>query len=137
MTKQLNLILILTACFFTGLAQQNVGINTTTPDPSAALHVEATNTGVLVPRLTTAQRELISNASDALDKIRYMILTSPEKYKEAALEELPLEVKIEYDELEQTLTIRESGIGMTKDDMVKNLGTVARSGTTKFFATLQ
>jgi hypothetical protein len=66
MKKLLLLLFILAAGFYTGLAQQNVGINTTTPDPSAALHVESANQGVLVPRLTTEQRELISNAATGL-----------------------------------------------------------------------
>lgn len=80
-------------------------------------------------------RELISNASDALDKIRIMALTNPEDYKTDAV--IPLEVKIEYDAENQTLTIRDSGIGMTHDEMVKNLGTVARSGTGKFIESLK
>lgn len=80
-------------------------------------------------------RELISNASDALDKIRYLLLTDPDKYKEGA--DLPLEVKIEYDEAAHTLTVRDTGVGMTHDEMVLNLGTVARSGTTKFMEALK
>mmetsp|Transcript_3662 Transcript_3662/g.4836 ORF Transcript_3662/g.4836 Transcript_3662/m.4836 type:complete len:805 (+) Transcript_3662:108-2522(+) len=73
-------------------------------------------------------RELISNASDALDKIRFLAISKPELM--AGKPEL--EVKIEYDAEKKTLTVRDSGIGMTHDDLVKNLGTVARSGTTKF-----
>ena len=81
-------------------------------------------------------RELISNASDALDKIRYLLLTEPDTYKTSETE-IPLEVKIEYDEEASTLTIRDTGIGMTKQDMVSHLGTVARSGTTKFMEALK
>jgi len=73
-------------------------------------------------------RELISNASDALDKIRFLGIENPDWLSE----EPDLEVKIEYDDEMGTLTIRDSGIGMTHDDLVQNLGTVARSGTTKF-----
>lgn len=73
-------------------------------------------------------RELISNASDALDKIRFTGLTDPSKL--ADKEEL--EVKVQYDRDAQTLTIIDSGIGMTKSDLVTNLGTVARSGTSNF-----
>ena len=82
-------------------------------------------------------RELISNASDALDKIRYLLLTDPDTYKDTASADMPLEVKIEYDEKAHTLTIRDSGVGMTHDELVQNLGTVARSGTTKFMQALK
>ena len=81
-------------------------------------------------------RELISNASDALDKIRYLMLSDPERYAVTA-KDLPLEVKIEYDADAKTLTIRDTGVGMTHDEMVENLGTVARSGTTKFIQALK
>lgn len=77
-------------------------------------------------------RELISNASDALDKIRFLSVTKPELLDSKK----ELEVKIEYDPDRKTLTIRDTGIGMTKDDLIKNLGTVARSGTTNFVKAL-
>jgi len=73
-------------------------------------------------------RELISNASDALDKIRFLGIEKPDWLNVKP----ELEVKIEYDEENNTLTVTDSGLGMTHDDLVKNLGTVARSGTTKF-----
>jgi heat shock protein 90kDa beta len=81
-------------------------------------------------------RELISNASDALDKIRYLLLTDPDKYTVDG-EEIPLKVEIEYDPVNETITIRDTGVGMTHDEMVANLGTVARSGTTKFMEALK
>ena len=62
-------------------------------------------------------RELISNASDALDKIRFLSLTTPELLGDKT----DLEVRIEYDEDAKTLVIRDSGIGMTHDDLVSNL----------------
>jgi heat shock protein beta len=77
-------------------------------------------------------RELISNASDALDKIRFFSVTKPELLGDTR----ELEVKVEYDPDGKTLTVRDTGIGMTKDDMIKNLGTVARSGTTNFIKSL-
>jgi len=77
-------------------------------------------------------RELISNASDALDKIRFLSLTNPDLLKD----EEKLHVQIEYDDELNTLTIRDTGIGMTHDELVANLGTVARSGTTKFMQAL-
>jgi len=73
-------------------------------------------------------RELISNASDALDKIRFLGIKEPEWLAVKT----ELEVRIEYDEENNTLTITDTGIGMTHDDLVQNLGTVARSGTSKF-----
>ncbi len=75
-------------------------------------------------------RELISNASDALDKLRYDAIAMPKLLEQDAA----LEIVIAADKTAQTLTITDSGIGMTAEELASNLGTIARSGTEAFLA---
>ena len=78
-------------------------------------------------------RELISNASDACDKLRYEALDSP-----GLFEDTPnLEVRVAFDAAAKTITISDNGIGMSADEAVAHLGTIAKSGTREFMAALE
>jgi molecular chaperone HtpG len=77
-------------------------------------------------------RELISNASDALNKIRYESLTDTSCLDSDS----NLEIKISFDKANRILTFRDTGVGMTKDELINNLGTIASSGTKKFLESI-
>jgi molecular chaperone HtpG len=77
-------------------------------------------------------RELVSNASDALDKLKYLTLTE-EPYKSLAFEP---RIDLELDEVQQTLSVSDTGIGMDEEDLIAHLGTIARSGTKNFLSHL-
>src|SRR4051794_6605444 len=78
-------------------------------------------------------RELISNASDAIDRARFLGLTRPELLEDNA----DWQIKIVPDEAAKTLTISDNGIGMSRESIVEHLGTIARSGTREFVETLK
>ncbi len=73
-------------------------------------------------------RELISNASDAADRLRFEALAAPELLKE----DPDLKIRIEYDDTAKTVALIDNGIGMSRDELVENLGTIAKSGTADF-----
>ena len=77
-------------------------------------------------------RELISNASDACDKLRYEAVTRPELIGNDA----DYKIAISFNKEQKTITLADNGIGMTRDDLVNNLGTIAKSGTQEFLAKL-
>lgn len=77
-------------------------------------------------------RELISNASDAIDKLRFEALSDPALYEP----DTNLSIRINYDSKARTLTISDNGIGMSRDEIVDNLGTIAKSGTKEFLSQL-
>ncbi|MBS0422349.1 MAG: molecular chaperone HtpG [Proteobacteria bacterium] len=77
-------------------------------------------------------RELISNASDANDRLRFAAIADPTLLSDGT----DLDIKIDADSKAGTITIRDSGIGMSREDAIANLGTIARSGTAEFFKSL-
>src|SRR5687767_9312254 len=77
-------------------------------------------------------RELISNASDANDRLRFEAIARPE----LAASDAQLGIWIEADAAKRTLTVRDNGIGMTRQEAIEHLGTIAKSGTAEFFKAL-
>lgn len=79
-------------------------------------------------------RELISNAADAIDKLRFAALSDESLYEGEKTEP---EIIVDFSEKAKTITIRDYGIGMSRDEVTENLGTIARSGTKQFFKNLE
>jgi molecular chaperone HtpG len=77
-------------------------------------------------------RELISNASDACDKLRFEALHNEGLFED----DFELRIRVDYDPAARTLTVADNGVGMSRDEVVANLGTIAKSGTREFFAQL-
>ena len=78
-------------------------------------------------------RELISNASDAIDKLKFQSLTKPELLENNS----DFEIRISIDKDNKVLTVSDNGIGMTYDEVVENIGTIAKSGSKEFIEKLQ
>ena len=77
-------------------------------------------------------RELISNASDACDKLRFEALHNEKLFED----DFELRIRVDYDAAAKTLTVSDNGVGMNRDEVITNLGTIAKSGTQEFFAQL-
>ena len=77
-------------------------------------------------------RELISNASDACDKLRFEALTSKELFENDA----ELKIRVTCDPRARTITVADNGIGMSREEVIANIGTIAKSGTREFFSRL-
>jgi molecular chaperone HtpG len=77
-------------------------------------------------------RELISNASDACDKLRFEALDNPALFEGDA----ELAIRVDYDPAARTITVGDNGVGMNRDEVIANLGTIAKSGTREFFSQL-
>jgi molecular chaperone HtpG len=77
-------------------------------------------------------RELISNASDAADKLRFEAVTTPSLFESDS----DLKIRVSFDKDANTLTISDNGIGMSREEVIANIGTIAKSGTKEFFAKL-
>ena len=77
-------------------------------------------------------RELISNASDACDKLRFEALHNEKLFED----DFELRIGVDYDQATKTLTVRDNGVGMNRDEVIANLGTIAKSGTQEFFSQL-
>jgi molecular chaperone HtpG len=77
-------------------------------------------------------RELVSNSSDACDKLRFEALANDKLYDGNT----DLRIRVDFDKEEKTVTITDTGIGMTRDEVVENIGTIAKSGTRQFFESL-
>jgi len=77
-------------------------------------------------------RELVSNASDACDKLRFEALTNKDLFEN----DPDLKIRVSFDKAARTITIADNGIGMSRDEVIANIGTIARSGTREFFKSL-
>src|SRR3989304_3906792 len=89
------------------------------------IHALSSNRGIFL-------RELISNAADAIDKLRFEALKDDSLYEDDA----DPRIRVEYDKREQSITVTDNGIGMSREEAAEHLGTIARSGTREFFHAL-
>ena len=127
--------------FSTSSTSEESNDTTTTTKPPELLEFQA-ETRQLLDIVTNSLytdkevflRELVSNASDSLEKVRHLQATNATHIRDP---DVPLEIHIELDEVTSTITIRDTGIGLTREEMIENLGTIARSGSKKFVQELE
>lgn len=112
---------------------------TATPQPSETLGFQAEVKQLLHLMIHSLYsnkeiflRELVSNASDACDKLRFEALDTPDLMSG----DTELRVRVDFDKAARTITISDNGVGMSRDEAISNLGTIARSGTKEFFSRL-
>lgn len=79
-------------------------------------------------------RELVSNASDAIDRLRFASLTQPELLEDTGTPKG--QIRVSFDKQDRTITVSDNGIGMSRDEVIDNIGTIAKSGTSEFLAAL-
>src|SRR5204862_2803069 len=77
-------------------------------------------------------RELISNASDAADRLRFEALSNPDLYEDDSV----LRIRVAYDKAARTITVSDNGIGMSRQEVIDHIGTIAKSGTREFLQQL-
>eukprot|EP01028_Stygiella_incarcerata_P003004 TRINITY_DN156_c0_g2_i1.p1 TRINITY_DN156_c0_g2~~TRINITY_DN156_c0_g2_i1.p1 ORF type:complete len:816 (-),score=289.70 TRINITY_DN156_c0_g2_i1:63-2510(-) len=145
MRRATHLFLVASAFFFFFLACQaeeetNASPSSEEPGEVYSFQAEVSRLlNIIINSLYTKKevflRELVSNGSDALDKLRFLALTKPETYDSP--KGLEMDIRVEVDAENKMLHITDHGIGMTRADLVNNLGTIASSGTKKFLEALQ
>jgi molecular chaperone HtpG len=77
-------------------------------------------------------RELVSNASDAADKLRFEALSDPALFESDS----ELKIRVSFDKEARTITVSDNGVGMSREEVIRNIGTIAKSGTREFFQSL-
>jgi heat shock protein beta len=140
MNKLLGFVLIAAVCFAThdgsmAMAEEEAG-----PAEKFEFQAEVTRLmDIIINSLYSHKeiflREIISNASDALDKIRFLSVTDPSMLGEG--DTAKLDITVEGDKNSDTVSITDRGVGMTKQDLINNLGTIAKSGTSSFLEKLK